>query len=427
MHIALLAGTHSGCGKTTLMLALLQYFQHNKQSISAFKAGPDFLDPLWHAAIVGKPSYNLDTRMLGEEVCRLQLITQAASANVALIEGVMGLFDGVAGVGGVGSSVDLARVLDCPVILVVDAGGMSGSIVPLVSGFVEYARQQQVTITGIIANKVGSTHHADILSEALKSHGLPPLLAWMAKNVPVLAERHLGLKMPEAGDVPDYLPFFQVDHSALMAAFGLTSIPKPVSAQSVQRLKNKVVAIAQDAACCFIYPANLDWLTANGAVLVFFSPMAGECVPSHADALWLPGGYPELHAQALSESSTWISVKAFIDADKPVLAECGGAMLLGEAIVDIAGVHWTMASILPFTSVMQPRLASLGYRKEKSGVTGHEFHYSKRESAEVFIPAFEVDQGDRGVRYKNVRASYVHWYFASAAESVAAWFLSESV
>lgn len=425
MQIALLAGTHSGCGKTTLMLALLQYFQHKNHAISAFKTGPDFLDPFWHQAILGKPSYNLDTRMLGEDACRLQLRTQAANADVALIEGVMGLFDGMAGVGGVGSSVDLARVLDCPVILVVDAGGMGGSIAPLVSGFVQFAAQQPVAIAGIIANKVGSAYHAELLSGALNTHGLPPLLAWMAKGAPVLAERHLGLKMPEADDVPNYLPFFHVDHAALMAAFRRTTLPNLVHVQMPQRLKNKVVAIAQDTACCFIYPANLDWLQENGAAVVFFSPVAGEPLPAHADALWLPGGYPELHAGALSVSRTWVSVRAFIEAGKPVLAECGGAMLLGEAIVDIDGIRWQMADILPFVSVMQPRLASLGHRQDSSGVTGHEFHYSKRESIKDFAPAFEVDRGDSGIRYKNVRASYVHWYFASATAHAVKWFLSE--
>ncbi|MEQ1635809.1 MAG: cobyrinate a,c-diamide synthase [Methylococcales bacterium] len=422
MQGALLAGTHSGCGKTTIMLALLQYFQHSKHSISAFKAGPDFLDPLWHQAVIGKASYNLDTRMLGKEACRLQLLTQAKSAEIALIEGVMGLFDGIADVGGEGSSVDLAYVLGCPVILVVDAGGMSGSIAAVVSGFVQFALENKVSISGIIANKVGSAYHAELLKAALQDYNLPPLIAWMERNKETLTERHLGLTMPESKAIPDYLAFFHVDHTALIVAFTSIKTDQSVPLQELPRFKGRTVAIARDDACCFIYPANLDWLQSNGAELVFFSPIAGDPIPESADALWLPGGYPELHAQELSQSKTWQSLKEFINANKPVLAECGGAMLLGEAIMDIKGEKWPMAAILPFISVMQPLLVSLGHRTDKSGVRGHEFHYSKRESTLEFTPAFELDRGDCGIRYKNVRASYIHWYFASASDQTADWF-----
>jgi cobyrinic acid a,c-diamide synthase len=309
MKAALLAGTHSGCGKTTLTLALVQYFRQHRHDIVSFKAGPDFLDPLWHQAITGKPSYNLDTRMMGEAACRRQLGQLADRAEFALIEGVMGLFDGYSGVGGEGSSLDLARVVGCPVILVVDAGGMSGTI-----------------------------------------------------------------------------------------------------------------AIARDNACCFIYPANLDWLQSHGAKTVFFSPVAGERVPEEADAAWLPGGYPELHTERLSRSASWASLRDCADAGMPILAECGGAMLLGKALVDQNGRHWPMAGIFPYVSVMQSHLAALGYREEASGVKGHEFHFSTREQDEGLAPAFDVVTGDKGVRYRNVRASYVHWFFSDEQNQVAAWF-----
>ena len=422
MRIALLAGTHSGCGKTTITLALLRYFQNQNQAITAFKAGPDFLDPLWHQAIMGKASYNLDTRMMGEEACRLQLLAQAEHTEIALIEGVMGLFDGASGVGGEGSSVDLARVVHSPVILVVDAAGMSGTIAALVSGFVQFAAQKQVCISGIIANKVGSTYHAELLKNALLEYDLPPLVAWMARNSESLGERHLGLKTPVNASIPDFSAFFHIDAPALLQAFkAITPIQiSPITA--TPGLKGKTIAVAKDEACCFIYPANLDWLRANGADVVFFSPVAGEVVPDGVDAVWLPGGYPELHVQALSVSATWASLNAVANAGKPILAECGGAMLLGKAIVDINGKQWPMAAMFPFLSIMQPRLASLGYRADKSGVRGHEFHYSTRENAMELTPAFDVEQGDNGVRYNNVRASYIHWYFSSETEHVARWF-----
>ena len=421
MQVALLAGTHSGCGKTTVMLALLQYFRAQQLRIRAFKAGPDYLDPLWHQAITGWPSYNLDTRMMGEGACLQQLSSQVGQADMALIEGVMGLFDGVTGVGGEGSSVDLARVVGCPVILVVDARGMSGTIAALVSGFVAFAADKNVRIAGIVANKVGSAYHAEILRNVLQDFGLPPLLAWMARNEQTLTERHLGLKMPETDALPDYLPSLQVEQAALMAAFNTFMAISPMVTGN-QRLAGKIIAVAKDAACSFIYPANVDWLQANGATLLFFSPLAGEPVPTAADAVWLPGGYPELHASELSNSSTWVSLTAFINANKPVLAECGGAMLLGKAIVDIAGKQWPMAGVLPYVSMMQPRLAALGHRTEQSGMRGHEFHYSRRAGDVELKPAFEVDRGDAGVRYKNLRASYIHWYFSSGDGHVAACF-----
>jgi cobyrinic acid a,c-diamide synthase len=338
----------------------------------------------------------------------------------------MGLFDGVSGVGGEGSCVDLARVLACPILLVVDAGGMSGSIAALVSGFVQLAAQKQVGIAGIIANKVGSAYHAELLQNALLEYSLPPLVAWMERNNTALTERHLGLTMPEPGNIPDFLPCLHVDHLALMQAFTATTIPtRPV--QTMQHLNGHTIAIARDGACCFVYPANLDWLQANGAKLIFFSPVAGEAIPNGADAVWLPGGYPELHVEPLSQSKTWASLHAFINAGKPVLAECGGAMLLGKTLVDSEGVHWPMANIFPFVSIMQSRLVALGHRTEKSGLRGHEFHYSKRENDAELPTAFEVNQGDKGVRYKNTRASYIHWYFSSEPNQAAKWLTTDSL
>lgn len=423
MKTALLAGTNSSCGKTTLMLTLLQYFQSKQQSITAFKAGPDFLDPLWHQAITGKPSYNLDTRMMGAEMCRQQL-QQVEQTDVALIEGVMGLFDGASGVGGEGSSVDLAGVLQCPVILVVDAGGMSGTIAPLVSGFYEFAKQKGVRLSGIIANRVGSAHHAELLSHALQDYQLPPLIAWMERNSETLASRHLGLKIPDNSAVLNFLPFFHVNETVFAKAFSEITYPSILSVNDLPRLNGVTVAVTKDEACCFMYPANLDWLKAQGAEVIFFSPVAGDLIPENATAVWLTGGYPELCAEQLSTSKTWQSLKTFIEAGKSVLAECGGAMILGREIIDLDGKRWEMANVLPYISVMQTKLVSLGYRQELSGAKGHEFHYSKRENDENLTACFNMEKGDAGIRYKNVRASYIHWYFPSAPAMSASWFLN---
>jgi len=416
MNIALLAGTHSGCGKTSVTLALLQAMRQAGLDVASFKTGPDFLDPLWHQAVTGRASYNLDTQMVGLEDSLRQL--QKANADYALIEGVMGLFDGRTGVGEVGSSLDLARVLDAPVLLVVDVGGMSGSVVPLVQGFCAAAKEKGVTIAGIVANRVGSFHHAELIRNFLAEYGQPPLVAWMEKNAPVLAERHLGLVLPEA--VPDFSTAFHVDVDllkTLFTAFSADTFTLPVTGL----LHGKTIAISRDAACCFIYPANLDWLREEGAELVFFSPLAGEAVPE-CDAVWLVGGYPEVYAETLSQSATWVSLREFIEADKPVLAECGGMMVLAQALIDIDGKAWTMAGIMPFSVKMQPRLVSLGYR-ELAGLRGHEFHYSERIADESLLTCFDLERGDKGVAYKNLRAAYIHWYFPSQPATVARWFL----
>ncbi|MDQ6950622.1 MAG: cobyrinate a,c-diamide synthase [Mariprofundales bacterium] len=421
----LIAGTQSGCGKTTITLALMQALRARGLVVAPFKAGPDFLDPMWHTAACNRPCYNLDSRMMGEAECRRLRHEKSTDADLAIIEGVMGLFDGASGVGGVGSAADLARVLEEDVLLTVNAKGMGGSIVPLVEGFVRRAKQMGVRIVGIIANWVGSTHHAELLGDLLHNESLPPLVAWMEKDAPELAERHLGLVMPDAGDMPDLSRYFhmQQDFTAEARRRGEDEISE--ESATAPLLHDKKIAIAQDAAFCFIYAANLEWLQQQGAEITFFSPLAGESVPENTDAVWLPGGYPELHLKSLGQSSSWQSIRELIEDDKPLLAECGGMMVLGATIDGVP-----MANLLPFFCTMQSRLAGLGYREEANGALGHEFHHSKREDlftteaqrhGEVKA-AFQLDRGDHGLRYRNLRASYIHWYFPSQPQAVASWF-----
>lgn len=428
MHSFLLAGTQSGCGKTSITLALLQYLKHEKSTVACFKAGPDFLDPMWHQAITGQVSLNLDTRMIGEAECR-QIFSQPSQidqAKYALVEGVMGMFDGRSGVGEAGSSAHLAKTLDIPVVLIVDAKGMAGSIVPLVSGFVQQAEKMGVTISAVVANRIGSEHHASLIKDFLLEFKLPPLLAWMSKQAPTLPERHLGLVRPDEVEIPNFLPVLHVDDAVLASAWGEVVTESASENTAGDRLKGKSIAIARDAACCFCYQANLDWLAAEGAEITFFSLLAGEAIPDKADALWILGGYPELYAKTLSLSASLGAIREFIEQGKPVLAECGGMMLLGESLQDKAGDIWPMAKVLPFKTRMQDKLASLGYREDASGVRGHEFHHSVREHNSVEEKtAFELTRGDKGLRYKNLRASYIHWYFASAPEVVANWFIGE--
>ena len=421
MNLALIAGTQSGCGKTSVTLAVLQQLKQQGKSVRAFKAGPDFLDPMWHKAITQKASYNLDTHMIGIEQS-LQILANNQDSEFGIIEGVMGLFDGRGGVGGKGSGAHLAKELGIPVWLVVNAKGMSGSIVPLVKGFVAEAESMGFVISGIIANRLGSDNHAKIIREFLLQYELPPLIAWMKKDAPAMPERHLGLQMPEEHLVPDFSEVFHADMALLSSkARPLKNIPEKWLS-TTEGLKGKKIAIARDSSCCFIYQKNLDWLQAQGAKLSFFSPLAGDPVPEHIDAIWLPGGYPELHAEVLSTSSTWESLASCIEEDIPCLAECGGMMMLGNALMDPQGKSWEMAGILPIECEMQDRLASLGYREDESGLKGHEYHHSKRADLADLPKAYTLSRGDEGMVLNNLRASYVHWYFESEPEVAAGLF-----
>ncbi len=418
MKAVLIAGVSSGCGKTTASLAIMQYLHDAGQRVAPFKAGPDFIDPLWHRAVTGEDSWNLDTHMMGEDLCR-QTLARAADADVAVIEGVMGMFDGRDGVGGSGSSAHLAKNLDISVWLVVDAGGMAGSIAALVRGFVAQSRDMGVTISGVIANRVGSEGHAMLLADALRDNNLPALVAWLDKSAPALPERHLGLVTPGDAETPTFSAALHTGQAEILD-FCRDHDANSLGADGHERLlAGKRVAVARDAAFCFIYPANLAWLREAGAETVFFSPVSGDAIPDGADALWLPGGYPELHAKALSASATLKDIRHWCESGRPLLAECGGMMILGKTLTDHAEKCWPMAGALDFETTLQDHLVSLGYREDASGLRGHEFHHSRRTSSAEQSPAFQVERGDLGVRYKNTRASYIHWYFPSAPRAAA--------
>ena len=420
----IIAGVQSRSGKTTLTLALMAAMKRAEIPFAPFKAGPDYLDPAWHRAVSGRPSYNLDTFMVGEQGCR-SLFHAKRAGNPGVVEGVMGLYDGKAGVGGPGSTADLARTLALPVLLVVNVRGMAGSLAPLLDGFQRAA--DGFAIAGILANQVGSANHARLLGELLADQGLPPLLGWLPRRDDlILKERHLGLVDPRERDAPPWEALADALHMNLPELLDAASraAPEPPPPPPVTPgnglLRGRRVAVARDRAFCFIYPANLAWLADEGAEVRFFSPLAGEPLPENCDGLWLPGGYPELHAETLSGSGSWAGVRDFCQRGGAVLAECGGMMALGEELTGLDGRAWPMAGVLPVRTRMTAGLAGLGYRQDRSGVRGHEFHHSVRE-ATTLPPAFDLARGDGGVRQGNVRAAYVHWYFPSQAETCARW------
>jgi len=419
----LIAAVSSGQGKTTITAALARKLVKLGQRVRVFKCGPDFIDPMLLERASGAPVRSLDLWMVGKELCSQQLAQAAAEADVILIEGVMGLYDGTP------SSADLAREFGVPVLAVIGAGAMAQTAGALVHGLRDYG---PVDMAGVIANRVASEGHAKMVASSLR--GIP-LFGTLPKQAKSLPERHLGLVLPgEVNDIgqllddlADQLVFDQAEWDRLPPV-QIDTAPAPLPAPL---LANKTIAIARDAAFMFLYPANLDTLRAMGATLKFFSPLADEAVPAEADAVYLPGGYPELHAEQLSQAANWqASMRAVHAVDMPIVAECGGMMALADTLADQSGAVWKMAGLLPGAVAMQPRLAGLGSQglaTPQGILRGHTFHYSKL-ATEVTPAAYtskhpSAIQGEAWYRVGSLTASYFHAYFASNPAASAALFL----
>ncbi len=465
----LVAAPASGHGKTTVVAALARWHRRCGRRVRVFKCGPDFLDPMIHTLASGAPCENLDWTMTGETEIRWRLTRAARQADVILIEGVMGLYDSDP------STAALAKRLGVPILLVVDASSMGGSFGAIAWGLKHY--RDGAPITHAFANRVGSAFHMQLCRESL-----PPDIAW-AGALPrderwTLPERHLGL-LPAgeitdlearldaaaeaiaqgwltAQNVPQQPPPLatatQVDASSLtreaktqtgLAQAGIApkaSPPLPpapmppmvafpeVDAPLVApRLAGRTVAVARDAAFCFLYPANLECLQQLGARVAFFSPLQDTALPP-CDAVWLPGGYPELHAEEIATNSAMrTALAAHVAAGKPLLAECGGMMACFEALETLDGKRVPMFGLLPGVTRMQPRLAGLGLLRAElphGTLTGHTFHYSHAETPLApwgWASKVRGQGGEAIYRRGSVIASYAHWYFPSCPEAIAAW------
>ena len=434
----LIAAPASGQGKTTVTAALARLHTRQGRKVRVFKCGPDFLDPYWHTLASGAPVYQLDLWMTGEADCRARLAAAALEADLILVEGVMGLFDGAP------SAADLARRFGLHVLAVVDASAMAGTFGALAFGLQHY--QGDMPWAGVLANRVASSGHAEMLRTSLQQ---PQdwLGALMRNSAMALPERHLGLTV--ASEVPDALQRLDAAADALRetplgqltldqlqrwrADFSPAAVDARTEAaaakEMAQLLHGKVIAIARDAAFCFIYAANLDCLQAMGAELRFFSPLANEALPP-CDAVWLPGGYPELHATTIANSSaTRDSLAQHIAAGRPVWAECGGMMALLDTLVTVDGVRHAQWGLLAGEVTMHERLAALGPQQlvlPSGTLRGHTFHYSTtttpmHAAARTSRPDAPVaaDAGEALWQQGSVRASYFHAWFASAPQAVA--------
>ncbi|MCW5652729.1 cobyrinate a,c-diamide synthase [Hydrogenophaga sp.] len=435
----LVAAPASGQGKTTVAAALARLHARAGRRVTAFKCGPDFLDPHWLTLASGAPVHNLDLWMTGEDDVRARLHAAAQVSDLIVVEGVMGLFDGEP------SAADLAQRLGLPVLAVIDASAMAGTFGALAFGLQHF--RPGLPWAGVLANRVAGERHAQMLQAALGPASATWLGAVMRDAAFSLPERHLGLTV--AAELPDALarldaaadalagtPLGRMDAAALAAWDVPFGAPAPVPPVPDRMLAGRTIAVARDAAFCFIYPANLDLLQAHGASLVFFSPLADEPLPP-CDALWLPGGYPELHAATLAANRICrASVMAHLQAGRPVWAECGGMMPLFERLITADGAHHAMWGVLPGQVAMQPRLAALGPQQlalPQGVLRGHTFHYSRCETplapAMCTMPARGGARGAGEAVYRSgsLQASYFHAWFASAPAAAAALFLPEGV
>ena len=410
----LISAIASGQGKTTVTAALARKLVQAGKRVRIFKSGPDFIDPMLLARACGSAVDNLDLWMLGAATCQAKLAQAAAQVDVILIEGVMGLYDGAP------SSADLAQAFGVPVLAVLDAAAMAQTVGAVALGLRDFG---PVALAGVIANRIASPGHAAMVASAMRDI---PLLGSLRRQSASLPERHLGLVLPdEVAQLDALLDNLAAELDLDLAAWeALPSVSFMAAAMSAlpALLAGRRIAIAHDAAFAFLYPDNLACLRELGAELLFFSPLNDAAIPAAADALYLPGGYPELHAAELSRAQCWQdSVRAAHAAGLPIWAECGGMMALAESLTDLQGQCWPMAGLLPGKIHMQSRLAGLGgqaWQFEQEQLRGHTFHYSRCDTD--LLPLTHTrrqrsdDAGEAIYAVGTLRASYFHAYFRSA-------------
>lgn len=421
-----IAGTWSGCGKTTVASGLMAALTGMGRKVQPFKVGPDFIDPTHHTLTCGRPSRNLDPFMMGEEAVIETFVRGSAGADIAVIEGMMGLYDGIDGTT-CASTAHVARLLGAPVVLVIDARAMSTTVHALINGICTY--DTTIDIAGVIFNRIGSPRHRFMIEQGLTVSAL----GWIPKQQDLTIEsRHLGLEMAHESDraasfgsvIREHCSLDQIE-AAARSTGPVAATPRP--AQHDQE-ESATIGIARDPAFCFYYQDNLDRLRAAGARLVFFSPMT-DPLPK-VDGLYLGGGYPELHAAELETSPCRDQVRSAAMAGMPIYAECGGLVYLTESL-DAGGREYRMAGVLPATAAMTSRIQGLGYAvgtwrlgtgyaAAGSSVSGHEFHYShvNPDPDGRFAIALSrgkgIDGGKDGLVEQATTGCYTHAYFSQA-------------
>jgi len=436
----ILAGTHSGVGKTTVTLAVLAALVRRGVRVQGFKVGPDFIDPGYQTWVTRRPSRNLDTWMVEPDALAQSFRNGAEGADLAVIEGVMGLFDGRGALDESGSTADLGRTWDLPVVLVVDAQGQARSIAPLVQGFARF--DARVRVAGVIANRVGSPkHYEDYLVPALRQLGWVEPLGYLARNEALaLPSRHLGLwTADELRPAEAFLNALAdaaeatLDLGGLIELARVPRLPPQTSKAAVRPARIARVAIARDPAFCFYYEDNLDLMRAAGAELVPFSPLAESALPEQVELVYLGGGYPEVFAAQLAANGAMrASIARYHARGGAILAECGGMMACCRELRDLSGTSYPMWGLIPARVVMETRFTALGYATvatEKptllgpagTQVRGHEFHYSTLEPLAALPYATRLLRPGRdaradGIQIGGLLAGYAHMHFGSNPE-----------
>ncbi len=431
----LIAGTHSGCGKTTISLGIMAALGQMGHQVQPFKCGPDFIDPTLHGVVCGQISRNLDLRMCGPEFVNHTFTGHPAEVRV--VEGVMGLFDG-----GEASAASLAKELKIPVVLVVDASAAAESVAAVVKGFSEL--DPDVRVAGVIFNRIGSPFHLELVQGAVEKFCQVPVLGYLPQDVDFnIPERHLGLHMGDEG----VLSQEKINHLAetiihyvnlggLLATTedaGETAIVPPSAQQA--RTHKKRLAVARDEAFCFYYQDNFDLFEQAGIELVFFSPLHDQTLPADIDAIYIGGGYPELHGvQLAANGQIRQALKAWSEQGGFMYGECGGFMYLSQGITDHDGHHHEMVGAFPVQTRMGKRLRSLGYREAtlqadtlwgSTGdiLRGHEFHYSEIGEMPADVARIYKLQDGRteGYQVRNTLGGYLHLHFGGTPRAVE-WF-----
>ncbi len=419
----LIAAPASNQGKTTVTAALARYHRNQGRRVRVLKAGPDFLDPMIHERASGLPVETLDLWMVGEDACKHRLYKAASEADLLIIECGMGLYDGNP------SSADLACTFGVPVLALIDGSSMAQTFGAIAHGLASY--RPQMPFAGVLANRVGSAYHAELLRDSLPS-GMRYFGGIPRNESMQLPDRHLGLV--QAQEVEDLEARLDTAAKTLEEA-GVTGLPEPVSfsdqpqPEAPPLLAGVRIGIARDTAFAFIYRANTELLEAMGAELHYFSPLSDDQLPE-VDSLWLPGGYPELHLQQLADNEAMkAQIRAFHGAGKPILAECGGMLYLLDSLTDKEGNSAPMAGVLPGQGLMQQRLAGLGMHSvglDGETLRGHAFHHSRMETDIEPLVISDRRHGKRPgeavYRLGSLTASYVHFYFPSSFRAVAVLF-----
>ena len=440
MPALLIAAPQSGSGKTTITCGILAALKKRGLRVQAYKVGPDYIDPGYLAAASGRPAHNLDTWLTGADAMKRIFAETADSADIAIVEGVMGLYDG--GQNGISSSAEIAGILGLPVLLVIDAKAMGESAAALALGFREY--DKNIKIDGVLLNRLGSDNHRRIITEAMSRINMPVVGAVMRDDSVSVSERHLGLLPKEENEDKSQLDKLaaiiekSVDLDALLKIAGLSKAISVSDAHRTDCVKKVRIAIAKDKAFSFYYPESLSELERAGAEMVFFSPLNDKAVPT-ADGIIFGGGFPEMFAAQLADNRPMLaSIAAVANAGTPIYAECGGFMYLTQGLTDFEGCLHRMAGIVPVRCKMNDKLKTVGYVEAKAlgdnvlcrkgtVLRGHEFHFSSMEQeasdfphAYLFTKKRSGEQYEAGYMDKNILASYLHLHFAGNPQLAAA-------